>query len=101
MPRKKKVTKRKTSRKERIESMHREVLDVDGAAEVLGVSRWTVLKMARAKKLPGKKVGKEWRFRLSTLLKWLGESDENGDQLLQKLLASGRVSIGDQKKGRS
>lgn len=60
--------------------MHPEVLNVAGAAKVLGVSRWTVLKLARRNELPGKKVGREWRFRLQTLLRWLGEgpSESNG-----------------------
>lgn len=63
----------KKDRKKRLEEMDPEVLDVEGAARVLGVSKWTILKYARAGKLPGKKVGKEWRFRRSTILRWLGE----------------------------
>ncbi len=54
---------------------HPEVLDAEGAARVLGVSRWLVLRLARHGRLPGKKVGKEWRFRLANLLRWLGESE--------------------------
>lgn len=75
--RKKHVGTRKSTREQRLGAMHRDVLDVDGAAEVLGVSRWTILKLARKGQLPAKKVGKEWRFRLQTLLRWLGDGSES------------------------
>lgn len=59
--------------KDRLEHMHPEVLNVEGAAKALGVSTKTILNLARKGQIPGKKVGKEWRFRLQTLLRWLGE----------------------------
>lgn len=52
-----------------------EILNAEGAAEALGVSPRLVLRLAREGKLPGKKVGKEWRFRRSALLRWLGDTE--------------------------
>ena len=44
------------------------VLDAAGAADLLHVSTKTILKLARAGELPGRKVGREWRFEASALL---------------------------------
>ncbi|MDP8922274.1 MAG: helix-turn-helix domain-containing protein [Chloroflexota bacterium] len=55
----------------------KDVLNVDQAAELLSVSPWTVREQARQGHLPGRKVGKEWRFSRVALLTWLagGGSD--------------------------
>lgn len=74
--------------------MDMEVLDAEGAGAALGVSKWLVLRLARQKEIPGKKVGREWRFRRSALLKWLAGGDSvEGMGDLQKLLNSGRAKI--------
>ena len=39
-----------------------EVLTMGEVAELLRVSTRTVSRLARARKIPGKKIGKEWRF---------------------------------------
>jgi excisionase family DNA binding protein len=44
------------------------VLDAPGAAQLLRVSRKTVLRLAKAGELPGRKAGREWRFEVSALL---------------------------------
>lgn len=49
----------------------KDVLNVDDAAELLSVSPWTVREQARQGHLPGRKVGKEWRFSRVALLTWL------------------------------
>jgi excisionase family DNA binding protein len=89
------VARKQGRREERMTGVHPEVLDVAGAARVLGVSRWLVLRLARQGKLPGKKVGKEWRFRLSTVLRWLGDSGrpEPGDDLFERMLKDPRVKV--------
>ncbi|MBI4585233.1 MAG: helix-turn-helix domain-containing protein [Planctomycetes bacterium] len=71
------IKPRRRSKEERMESTQPEILDVESAAKVMGVSRWLVLRLAREGKLPGKKVGKEWRFKLklSNLLRWVGEPE--------------------------
>jgi len=60
----------------------KEVLNAEEAAELLGVSPWTVREEARAGKLPGRKVGREWRFSRTALLDYLRgtlqEKEETG-----------------------
>lgn len=38
-------------------------IDTSGAADLLGVNRRTIMKIARAGKLSGGRIGKLWRFR--------------------------------------
>ena len=47
------------------------VLDAEGAAYLLHVSTKTLLKSARAGQIPGRKVGREWRFARTALLEYL------------------------------
>ena len=49
-----------------------EVLTVEQAAELLLVDADTVRTLARDGTLPGRKVGREWRFARTALLRWLG-----------------------------
>jgi excisionase family DNA binding protein len=49
-----------------------EVLTVEQAAELLQVDADTVRTLAREGTLPGRKVGREWRFARAALLRWLG-----------------------------
>lgn len=48
-----------------------EVLDVDGAAIYLKLSRFTVRQKAREGVLPAAKIGRVWRFRKADLDAWL------------------------------
>jgi excisionase family DNA binding protein len=57
------------------EAVPKEVLNVEQAAVFLGVSVWTVRKMACAGELPARKVGREWRFSRRRLLEWLEEDE--------------------------
>lgn len=54
----------------------KDVLDVDEAAQLLGVSPWTIREQVRRGRIPGRKVGKEWRFLRQALLDWLRNRDE-------------------------
>lgn len=47
------------------------LLNADQVAEYLGLHKVTVLKFARAGKLPGLKVGREWRFQADDMRAWL------------------------------
>ena len=49
-----------------------EVLDADGAAELLRVERETVVSLAEGGDLPGRSLDGEWRFSRQALLDWLG-----------------------------
>ncbi len=86
--------KKQRTRRARMANAHPEVLDAEAAAGVLGVSKWLVLRLARQGKLPGKKVGKEWRFRLTGILRWLGETEQSGGMNgLERLLKNPRVQL--------
>jgi len=51
--------------------LEEDVLNPLQAAEVLKVSRGTLLKLANEGKIPGQKVGRQWRFSRQALLEWL------------------------------
>lgn len=59
-----------------METVAREVLNVEQAAEFLGFSPYTVREKAREGEIPGRKVGREWRFSRTALLEWLREGEE-------------------------
>lgn len=48
-----------------------DVLTADEAAKFLRVSRLTLVKLAQAKKLPSRKVGRQWRFSRGLLDAWI------------------------------
>ena len=47
------------------------LLNLEEAASVLGMHWKTLERMARGRKVPALKVGKRWKFRLSSLNTWL------------------------------
>ena len=53
-----------------------EIMDVIEAAEFLRVSPATVRQQLAAKRLPGKRIGKEWRLSRTALIQWLSEPGE-------------------------
>jgi excisionase family DNA binding protein len=52
----------------------REILNIDGAAAFLGVSVKTFSKVLREGDVPGRKVGREWKFARQALIDWVGDS---------------------------
>ena len=52
-----------------------ELMDAVHAAEFLGVHIQTLRKLAKQKRIPAFKVGREWRFRKEALIRW---ADEQG-----------------------
>ncbi len=48
-----------------------EVLTIDELANYLKLKRQTIYRWAQKGKLPGAKIGKEWRFRKSLISEWL------------------------------
>jgi excisionase family DNA binding protein len=80
-------------RQARIEGMSPEILDVEGAARLLGVSKRTIYSLAHEKVLPASKVGREWRFSRKRLIEWVTEGSRTPDpkgepQSLEELLRS-------------
>ncbi|TYO97045.1 helix-turn-helix domain-containing protein [Desulfallas thermosapovorans] len=53
----------------------RETIHAKEAAEMLGVSEWTIYDWARRKIIPHIKVGKRVLFRRSSILQWLDEQE--------------------------
>jgi len=51
--------------------MDKSILDVEGAATLLGVSTATIYKLARAGKIPATRVGREWRFARVSMIQWV------------------------------
>jgi excisionase family DNA binding protein len=47
------------------------LLNLEEAASVLGMHWKTLERLARERKVPALKVGKRWKFRLTSLNKWL------------------------------
>ena len=77
------------SRWQKTLKMDKEILDVEGAADVLGVSKTTIYKLARDGTIPATRVGREWRFSRNNLVKWI-ENGTQADQLTHAL-KTGRV----------
>lgn len=63
----------------------REILTAKQAAEFLGLTPLTVCKYARLGVLPGRKIGKDWRFVKVDLLSWIrGESGQGANETQKK-----------------
>lgn len=50
----------------------RDILDVESAAELLGVSVKTFNKVLHAQNIPARKIGREWKFSRAALIEWVG-----------------------------
>ncbi|HEX6714279.1 MAG TPA: helix-turn-helix domain-containing protein, partial [Thermoleophilaceae bacterium] len=53
-----------------------EVLTAEEVAELLRSDPATVIAMAEDGKIPGRKVGDDWRFARAAMLRWLGADEE-------------------------
>jgi excisionase family DNA binding protein len=86
--------RRQAPRTDRIEGMAPEILDVAGAARLLGVSTRTIYKLANDKVIPAAKVGKEWRFSRKRLIEWIANGAEpTAPMTLDELLRSSNVRV--------
>jgi excisionase family DNA binding protein len=56
-------------------TVERDVLNVEEAAAYLRFSPYTIREKAREGEIPGRKMGKEWRFSRRALLEWLESGD--------------------------
>lgn len=71
-----------------------EILNPQEAAEFLRVPLLTVQRQAKAGRLPGRRIGKEWRFSRSVLLEWLAAGPDSHDLELYN-----RKTDGDEEEG--
>lgn len=53
-------------------SSDREILNIDEAAALLGVSVKTFNKVLHSENLPARKIGREWKFSRNALIDWVG-----------------------------
>ena len=53
--------------------MEKEILNMDEAAELFGVSIKTFIKLLREEDVPARKIGREWRFSKTALIDWLSK----------------------------
>ncbi len=54
----------------------KQVMTVKEVAEFLGVHPMTIYKYARQGKIPGFKIGVDWRFNKRSIEKWMAEREE-------------------------
>jgi len=74
----------KQSREQRIAAMDKNILDVEGAAALLGVSTRTIYTLARKGEIPATRVGRAWRFARQNLIAWVANGSQ-ADQLATAL----------------
>jgi len=53
-------------------STDREIMNIEEAAQLLGVSIKTFNKVLHSESIPARKVGREWKFSRSALIDWVG-----------------------------
>jgi excisionase family DNA binding protein len=56
-----------------------EILTLEEVAGYLRLTPQTIYKWAQEKRIPAAKLGKEWRFRKSTIDRWLDDQMLGGD----------------------
>jgi excisionase family DNA binding protein len=55
--------------------MEKEILTMEEASELFGVSVKTFIKLLKEEKVPARKIGREWRFSRKALIEWLSAGD--------------------------
>jgi excisionase family DNA binding protein len=58
----------------------REVMDIRGASEYLGVSRETLYKYVYEEKIPAFKLGNRWKFKKTVLDRWMEKQSAQFEQ---------------------
>lgn len=57
------------------DSVDKEILNMEEAAELFNVSIKTFIKLLKEEKVPARKIGREWRFSRQALIQWLSSGD--------------------------
>ncbi len=60
-----------------------DVLDLAGAAKFLRLPPKTVERLVAEQGLPGRKIGKQWRFLRAAIERWLEPVKQNGGSILE------------------
>lgn len=53
-------------------NIQRDILTIEEAAELLGVSVKTFNKVLHTQNIPARKIGREWKFSRAALIEWVG-----------------------------
>ena len=54
-----------------------DILNIEEAARLLGVSIKTFNKVLHSESLPARKIGREWKFSRSALIRWVGSGSSD------------------------
>jgi excisionase family DNA binding protein len=57
---------------EKSEEVRRDILNINEAADLLGVSVKTFNKVLHSENMPARKIGREWKFSRQALIDWVG-----------------------------
>jgi excisionase family DNA binding protein len=60
--------------------MEKEVFTIEEAAKFLQLSRRSIYKLVRGRKIPGRKILNKWRFERGALKKWLNNGETTKHQ---------------------
>lgn len=71
-----------------------EILNIEEAARLLGVSVKTFNKVLHSQELPARKIGREWKFSRQALIDWVG-SGRSGDFYREASSAASQANEGD------
>jgi len=71
-----------------VSDTQREILNIEQAAELLGVSVKTFNKVLHSECIPGRKIGREWKFSRRALIDWIGGG--RSDQFYRELTPAQR-----------
>ena len=67
-----------------------EIMTIDQAAQLLGVSVKTFNKVLHTQSIPARKIGREWKFSRRALIDWIG--DGRSDEFYRESVDSGEAS---------
>ena len=70
------ATKAHLRRKTVMSKQSPDVMTLNEVAEYLRIPRSTAYKLVQEGRLPGQKVGRQWRFRRDTIDRWLDEGGQ-------------------------
>jgi excisionase family DNA binding protein len=77
-----------------------EILTPQEAADFLRVPLLTVQRQAKAGRLPGRRIGKEWRFSRTVLIEWMAAGPDRHDlELFNRRSDSGEHDPRESSKG--
>lgn len=80
-------------------SPDREILNIEEAAGLLGVSVKTFNKVLHSENIPARKIGREWKFSRAALIEWVGSG--RSTEFYREAAEAGRQGSGRDAQERS